>query len=293
MSLWIQIDTQRSTNRKTYVLAELLSAGSRDLFGGRDEIAWRGIAIAMLDEFWSYVAEHFPDGDVSKAHPAQLRKALLEWLTGTEWATKDVRELLVKTGHVDRRPDGRLMVHDWFEWTGGSVMKLAKDRKRKRIARAKGDRTRPTKPRARVRGQSTTGPALAVQGSAVLSSPVQSSTESKAAARPPLDYATRCVIAVNRVLDEKLAGAYSALTADQERPTAAAWEAAGIPIELVETTLADVASRFPNGRSGRQPHSLSYFAGAVQEAHAKKQGKAAAAADGYGANAFKEATLDD
>lgn len=268
MSLWIQIDTQRSSNRKTYVLAELLSAGAGDLFGGRDEIAWRAVAIALLDDFWSYVAEHHPDGDVTKAHPASLRKPLIEWLQGTEWLRKDVRELLVKSGHLDRRPDGRLFVHDWMEWTGGSVLKLAKDRKRKRLARGKSPRKRPRTVRDPEPGVSTPGPVLAVQSSAVQSSPILSSP--KTAAAPRLDFATRCVIAVNQVLDQQLAGAFSSLVADVERPVAEAWEAEGIPIETAEMVLRETTARFPTPR-GRQPHSLRYFDAAVREAGAKAQ----------------------
>jgi hypothetical protein len=268
VSLWIQIDTQRSSNRKTYVLAELLSQAAGDLFGGRDDVAWRAIAIALLDDFWSYVAEHFPNGEITQAHPGPLRKALLEWLSGTEWVHGDVRGLLVKSGHIDRRPDGRLFVHDWMEWTGGSVLKLANDRKRKRLARSKQVGARPRTVRARPPGPSTPGPVLAVQGSAVQSYPIQETEQLQPAAA---DYAARCVIAVNGVLSEKLAGAYQSLVADVQRDIAQAWEQLGIPIALAEATLVDVTGRFVPKLRNRQPHSLAYFDAAVREAWAKSQ----------------------
>lgn len=267
MSLWIQIDTQRSSNRKTYVLAELLSQGAGDLFPGRDDVAWLAIAIALLDEFWSWAAEHHPDGDVTQAHPASIRKPLLQWLHGTEWARKDVRELLVKSRHIDKRADGRLLIHDWLEWTGGSVLKLAKDRKRKRLARSKGSRTRARTEIRKGPGQSTTGPALAVQCSAVQSSAVQCSPT--AAAAGGLDYATRCVVAVNQVLSERMAGAYRALTAAEHGDVASAWEAAGIPVDLAERVLAERASDYHATPLNRQPHTLRYFDPAVREAHSK------------------------
>jgi len=268
VSLWIQVDTQRSSNRKTYVLAELLSQGAGDLFPGRDDVAWLAIAISVLDEFWAWAAEHHPDGDVTAAHQASIRKSLLQWLHGTEWARKDARELLVASGHIDRRPDGRLLIHDWLEWTGGSVLKLAKDRKRKRLARSKGTRTRPRTSIRKERGISAPGPALAVQGSAVLSSAVQSSPTTTAAA---MGYATRCVIAVNQVLSERLAGAYHALHAGEDGDVALAWESAGIPVELAEKVLRERAKEFRATPLNRQPHTLRYFEAPVREAWAKQQ----------------------
>jgi len=272
VSLWIQVDTQRSSNRKTYVLAELLGRGAGDLFGGRDDVAWLAVAIALLDDFWAWAAEHHPNGDVTDAHPTSIRKALLHWLAGTEWAHKDARDLLIRSGHIDRRPDGRMLVHDWLEWTGGSVLKLAKDRKRKRLARAKGTRTSPRTDIRTGRGHSTPGPALAVQGSAVQSSAVQSST--KAAAAGDLDYATRCVIAVNQVLSDRLAGAYRSLTPGEHGDVATAWESAGVPIDLAVEVLRARAWDFHASPLNRQPHTLRYFDAAVREAWAKAQADA-------------------
>lgn len=273
MSLWIQVDTQRSSNRKTYALAELLSQGAGNLFEGRDDVAWLAIAIALLDDFWAWVAEHHPNGDVTDAHPTSIRKALLHWLAGTEWARKDARELLVKSGHIDRRANGQMKVHDWLEWTGGSVLKLAKDRKRKRVARSKAPRPRPRTDIRNGRGLSTPGPALAVQGSAVLSSAVQSSptTTAAAAAGGELDYVTRCCIAVNRVLSERMAGAYHSLTPGEHGDVAAAWQAAGIPIELAEKVLNERALDYRATPLNRQPHTLRYFDAALREVWAKSQ----------------------
>lgn len=297
MSLWIQVDENRASNRKTDVLAELLARGAADLFGSRDETAWRAIAIALLDGLWGYAANHHPDGELTDAHPATLRRTLTEWLTGTEWARKDPRDLFINSGHVDRRRDGRIFIHDWMEWTGGSVMKLAKDRKRKRLARNKGVRRRPRKAARTVHGQSKPGPALAVQCSAVQSSPIQDSKQQQPPP-PKLDYVTRCCVAVNVVLERKLAGAFAPLVPNVERPTATAWEAAGIPIELAEATLIELAGRFPNVR-GRQPQSLGYFTAALHEAFAKQREgmsprlgprtRVTAPVD----NPFREATLDE
>lgn len=125
--------------------------------------------------------------------------------------------------------------------------------------------------------RTSAGPGAPPQSLAVASAVADASAlpKSTAAAAPgarPLDYATRCCLAVNHVLDQQLASTFVSLVPNVERPTAAAWEAAGIPIELAETTLAELAGRFPNAR-GRQPKSLGYFTAALHEAHAKGQGQ--------------------
>lgn len=120
-------------------------------------------------------------------------------------------------------------------------------------------------------------PAPANAAAYVVSSSSERGVQGGETRPPPLDYATRCCLAVNRVLEQQLAGAYTTLVANVERPTARAWEAAGIPIDLAEATLTELSGRFPNGR-GRQPQSLGYFTAALHEAHAKARGHAAGAA---------------
>lgn len=108
--------------------------------------------------------------------------------------------------------------------------------------------------------------------SAVAGASASAPPTATAAARDPraLDYVTRCCVAVNRVLEQQLAGAYAVLVPNVERATAKAWEAAGIPIDVAEQVLAELAARFPNER-GRQPQSLGYFTAALHEAHSKQQ----------------------
>lgn len=94
-------------------------------------------------------------------------------------------------------------------------------------------------------------------------------------ATPELDYATRCTIAANQALDRLLAGAYRPLVADIERPTAAAWEAAAIPVDLAIRTITDRTATFRSTAHNRQPHTLRYFDAAVREAQAQAQGRTA------------------
>lgn len=136
MSLWVKRDRELKSNRKTYRLAELLSQGSRNLFGeGRDEIAWRAIACLVLEELWGYAFEHFPDGDITNAPDAALRDAVQPFLNGTTWDRTDLRQLLLQSGHLDRLDD-RIVIHGWFEWNGPEAVRMASDRSRKRLKRA-------------------------------------------------------------------------------------------------------------------------------------------------------------
>lgn len=84
-----------------------------------------------------------------------------------------------------------------------------------------------------------------------------------------LDYATRCTIAANQGLEQLLAGAYRPLVATVEQPTAAAWEAAGIPLPLAQQIIAERIAGFRATAHNRQPHTLRYFDAAVREAHAR------------------------
>lgn len=153
MSLWIKRDVLLPRNRKTYQLAELLAQGGGTLIEPRDEIAWRAIAIVILEQLWAHVAEHYPAGDITDAPRAELADALTPWLNGSEWARRDVRELLTKSGHLELTRRGRTVVRDWLEWTGSDAVRLAKDRKRKRMARATRPRTAPRTAPGRGAGQ--------------------------------------------------------------------------------------------------------------------------------------------
>jgi len=264
VSLWIKRDTELPRHRKTYLLADLLSQGSASLLPGRDLVAWRAIAMCLLEDVWAYAAEHCPDGSMDAVHPEALKDAVRVWLEGTEWLRTDVRELLIRSGHLDRTEAG-LRLHGWLEWTGTDSMRLANDRQRKRLARADASnrpgRTRPSNKEGRGRGQTA------------LAKPSQEE-KNQAKRTAAADYATRCVIAVNTMLEQKLAGVYRPLVADVERETAATWEAKGIRIELVEQVLAEVTLRFHSRPHNRQPATLRYFDGAILEAHAADQATA-------------------
>ena len=216
-------------------------------------------AVGFLVKLWGYCLEYQDDGNVD-GRPADVLDDLAAPCIATSIGTMPtVREALLKSGFIN--DDGRL--HDWDEYAGALVERRRKDRRRKQLSRRRGGEDS---------RQTSSGQAVDRRGNSaprVEKSRVEKSIQEQQQ-QPPLDYPTRCCIAVNRVLEDRLAGAFAPLVPNVERATARAWEAAGVPIALAEQVLAELAGRFPNER-GRQPQSLGYFTAALHEAHAKAQ----------------------
>lgn len=215
--------------------------------------------VGFLVKLWGYCLEFQDDGNVD-GRPADVLDILAAPCVATSIGTlPTVRQALQRAGFVD--DDGTL--HDWWDYAGALIERRRKDRRRKQLAR---------KPVPEERRRTSEGHPPERRGTSaprVEKSRVEQSKQLQQ--QPlPLDYATRCCLAVNRVLEQQLAGAFSPLVANVERPTARAWESAGIPIELAEQVLAELSGRFPSDR-GRQPKTLGYFTAALHEAHAKQQ----------------------
>lgn len=154
MSFWIKLDTRLPRHRKTYALAKLLAQGDGELLpNGRTATDWRGRALGLLTAFWGYVAEHHPSGDVTDADREAIRDAVHEWLEPSAWTCEDVRTLLAKSGHLERTRRNRIVVHGWLEWTGSDLMRLAKDRQRKQLARSSRSKPRRADVPGAVRGR--------------------------------------------------------------------------------------------------------------------------------------------
>lgn len=220
--------------------------------------------VGFLIALWGYFFEYQPDGNVDGCPVDVLDELAAPCLGRALGTVPTVREALLGAGFMDA--NGRL--HDWDDYSGGILAHRANDRKRKKLER-----------RA-VRGTSATSPSTQpmdhggtsvprVEQSRVEESRVEQQQQTPAAA-----YATRCVIAVNRVLEDRLAGAWKALVATVEVGTAAEWMSAGIPIEFAEQVLSELAGRFPTPH-GRQPHTLRYFDTALREAWSHKQAQLA------------------
>lgn len=220
--------------------------------------------VGFLVKLWGYCLEFQEDGLVD-GRPLDVLDELAAPCLATSIGTlPTVREALLRAGFIDA--DGKL--HDWEDYAGALVERRRKDRRRKRLTRGR----LPQDIRGTSAGQAADTPrtsAPRVEKSRVEKSRVEQQQQ-------PLDYVTRCCVAVNHVLEQQLAGAFAPLVPQVERATAQAWAAAGIPIEFAETTLTDLSARFPNGRN-RQPQSLGYFTAALHEAHARRQGQDAGA----------------
>jgi len=217
--------------------------------------------VGFLVKLWGYCLEFQEDGIVD-GRPLDVLDELAAPCLATSIGTMPtVREALLRAGFID--VDGKL--HDWEDYAGALVERRRKDRRRKRLTRG---RLPPD-----VRGTSTGQVADTPRTSAprVEKSRVEKSRQEAAAA---VDYPTRCVIAVNQVLSDRLAGAYRSLTPAEHGDVATGWDAAGIPVEFAVRVLTERAWEFRATPLNRQPHTLRYFDAAMREAWAKEQADA-------------------
>ena len=225
-------------------------------------------AVGFLVKLWGYCLEYQDDGNVD-GRPADVLDDLAAPCVATSIGTMPtVRDALLKSGFINE--DGTL--HDWDEYAGALVERRRKDRRRKQLARRRGGedgRQTSSGQGADRRGNS----APRVEKSRVEKSRVEKSRVEKSIQlqQQQPDYATRCCIAVNGVLEQRLAGVYRTLTPGEHGDQAALWEAAGIPVDLAVEVLRARAWDFHATPLNRQPHTLRYFDAAVREAWAKRQ----------------------
>lgn len=153
------------------------------------------------------------------------------------------------------------------------------------------DALRQKKHRERSRvSRDTSQEAEAASASASVSTSISKTTASS----PGGDYTTRCVVAVNLALEQKLV-TFKPLVAIVQQDIALEWESLGVPIGVVEEVLAMVVGRYKSNTQNRQPSSLKYFDAAVREAfeahRAHGSGKPAVAYN-VARKAFVDAGLD-
>lgn len=94
----------------------------------------------------------------------------------------------------------------------------------------------------------------------------------------PTDYTTRCVVAANGAIQQRVP-AFRPLVASSERElgTATGWERDGIPLETALAVIRERVDAYQVTRGNQQPRSLKYFDGAVREAF--ERGRTSAEAD--------------
>lgn len=161
---------------------------------------------------------------------------------------RDVFEGDVDTMTKELAANGHLRV---VETNDGPVAEIVNWHRHQRIDRPSASHLRGVVPTERVLLVENGGQVLSIARSAVH------------------DYATICVVTVNRILSDRLAGSYAPLVATVERETADRWQAAGVPLEVALRVLRDRTNRYNYSR-GRQVRSLSYFDAAVAEENARE-----------------------
>jgi hypothetical protein len=248
---WMRVDTGVGQHRKTYHLARLLNVGRREATG-------------LLHDLWSWAQEgNVPDdGDISDIPSTQLAEAM-HW-TGTD--PEALVTALVASGYLDRS-DNHLAIHDWYEWNGRANEKRRKDNQRKRVERG----LSADSPQGRPKDNPWTGARKRIRNGTDISSSSDTDGQSADCPQDSLndeftpDYLTRCVVALNRGMREN-----DQLLGYREVPTSTQaglvdWEKDGIPIDIAEQVVFDVAARYRPAGHNKQPRSLNYFDAAVRE----------------------------
>lgn len=268
MTLWVQVDTGLPRHRKLYRLADLLREGADDqLRGGTFYAEWQARALAFLVDFWAYAAEHHPSGDITDAHVMALQDAVQRWVHGTSWAHKDPREILSQSGFVDVTRRGRMTVHAWDEWTGTELLRLAEDRKRKRLARAKASKDRPRT----VRGRGAEKKVLEKMREDERREEETRSHHQQKKMMTSAAYVVECVTALNSALRSNPHIPHPREIPASTQAGLVTWEADGIPLLVATKVIEERTLIYRPAGHNRQPSSLRYFDAAVREAHERGQ----------------------
>jgi hypothetical protein len=115
---WIELHTTLRNNPKTFLLMNMLKIK-------------RPPAIGTVSLFWTWALDAAPDGDISK-FPAHAIAEACCW----EKSPDVLLNALIECGWIDKDSDGRLLIHDWDEYTWRYFDKVeqAREQTKKRVA---------------------------------------------------------------------------------------------------------------------------------------------------------------
>jgi hypothetical protein len=113
--MWLQIDEGFDTHRKTLALCRILGNPEGGMY---------------LLRLWKWACRSSPDGNLTGTEPADLEEIVrFRGAPGAFYAAA------VAVGFVDELPGGEKRLHDWADWTGGDLVEMAKEARRKWWAR--------------------------------------------------------------------------------------------------------------------------------------------------------------
>jgi hypothetical protein len=113
--MYLQIDEGFDTHRKTLALCRILGNPEGGMF---------------LMRLWKWACRSSPDGDLTGTEPSDLEEIVrFRGAPGAFYAAA------VAVGFIDELPGGARRLHDWGDWTGGDLVEMAKEARRKWWAR--------------------------------------------------------------------------------------------------------------------------------------------------------------
>lgn len=113
--MYLQIDEGFDTHRKTLALCRILSNPEGGMF---------------MFRLWKWACRSSPDGNLGGTEAADLEEIVrFRGPAGAFYAAA------VAVGFIDELPGGERRLHDWRDWTGGDLVEMAKEARRKWWAR--------------------------------------------------------------------------------------------------------------------------------------------------------------
>lgn len=104
----------------------------RKLFDAADELEIQPVhMMGLLISFWMWALDNTPTGDLDGITPRMIARAA-QW----DGPAEKLSTALIRAGWLDENGDGKLTIHDWYEYTGKLIDQRQAEKERSQRRRA-------------------------------------------------------------------------------------------------------------------------------------------------------------
>lgn len=104
----------------------------RKLFDAADELEIQPVhMMGLLISFWMWALDNAPTGDLGGITPRMIARAA-QW----DGPAEKLSTALIRAGWLDENDDGKLTIHDWYEYTGKLIDQRQAEKERSQRRRA-------------------------------------------------------------------------------------------------------------------------------------------------------------
>lgn len=104
----------------------------RKLFDAADELEIQPVhMMGLLISFWMWALDNTPTGDLDGITPRMIARAA-QW----DGPAEKLSTALIRAGWLDESDDGKLAIHDWYEYTGKLIDQRQAEKERSQRRRA-------------------------------------------------------------------------------------------------------------------------------------------------------------